>query len=134
MAERDQRSTVDFLEPVLQVRDDRHRHEQRSRDLEQRWPLDRLYVSPEVSVAAAEIAVPPATRSCLDHHRHRHATDPRIVGSHLLEQRLERGVERSLNADLLGEIQCEIVECGNSHSLLLYDLAFRSARSLTRVN
>src|SRR5262245_32638857 len=117
MPERDQRSTVDFPEPVLQVRDDRHRHEQRSRDLEQCWPLDRLNVSPEVSVVVAEIAVPATTRSCLEHHRHRHATDARVVWAHLLQQRLERGVERSLDADLFREIECEIVERGYSHSV-----------------
>jgi hypothetical protein len=117
MPERDQRSAIDFRQPVLQIRDDRHRHEQRSRNLEQRRPLDRLHVSPEVPVVAAEIAVPTATRSCLDHHWHRHPTDSSVVWSHFLEQRLERGVERSLDADLFREINREIVECSNSHSI-----------------
>ena len=117
MAERDERAAIDFLQPVLQVGYDGHRHEQRSVNFEQRRALDCLHVPPEMSIVISQIAIPTATRPCLDHHRHRHAADARVVWSHFLEQRLERHVERRLNADLLGEIQGEIVECGNSHSI-----------------
>ena len=55
----DQRSAVFLAQPVLHIRDSRIGHEQRSRNFEQRRPLDGLHVSPEVSVAIAQVAVPP---------------------------------------------------------------------------
>src|SRR5216110_2093137 len=101
MPECDQRPAIHRLEPVLDVRDDRHGPEERTGDLEQRWSLDRLHEAPEMTVVAAEIAEPPATRPRLEHHRHRDSSDSLVAGSHLLEQRLERRLERCVDLDLL---------------------------------
>src|SRR6185369_8539993 len=87
VAEADERATLHLLEAVLNVRDDRHRHEERSGDLEQRGPLDRLYVAPEVAVVVAQIAKPAAAGPGLEHHGHRHAADSGVAGPHLLQER-----------------------------------------------
>src|SRR5436309_1873869 len=66
--EHDERAAVDFLQAVLHVRHDRRRQEQRTGDLEQRGPLDRLDMPPEMTVVLAEIAEPSAARPRLDRH------------------------------------------------------------------
>src|SRR5450631_1183398 len=86
----DQRSAVFLAQPVLHIRDRRIGHKQRSRNFEERRPLDGLYVSPEVSVVIAEVAVPPSARPGLDLHRHRSAVRRFIPRSDLFQQRSER--------------------------------------------
>src|SRR5688572_15836472 len=66
--ERDQRPAVDFLEPVLQIRRYGERHHHWSRDLEQRWTLDRLHVTPEMPIVVAKLAEPAAARPRLECH------------------------------------------------------------------
>src|ERR1700745_51995 len=83
--------TVLFAEPVLHVRHNRIRHEQRPGDLQQRRTLDRLHVSPQVAVAIVQIAEPPPARPRFDLHRHL-AVLTLILGPNLLEQRFERGL------------------------------------------
>src|SRR5207245_8798025 len=50
VVEFDQRSSVHLAQPVLHVRDDRIRHEQRPSDFQKCRPLDCLHVSPEMTV------------------------------------------------------------------------------------
>src|SRR5438874_940813 len=73
MPKGDQRPALDFLQPVLHVRCDRKRHHQRSGDFEERRSLDRLYVSPEMTVAMSEITEPPTTGKRFDGHRQKRA-------------------------------------------------------------
>src|ERR1700722_3793968 len=51
MVKLNQSSAIFFAQPILQIRDHRIRHEKGSGNFQQRWPLDGLHVSPEVSVA-----------------------------------------------------------------------------------
>src|SRR5262249_37384824 len=86
--EGDERPAVDLGEPILHVRDDRRRHEERTGDLEQRRPLDGLDMAPEMAVAVAEIAEPAAAWMGLDDHRQRFAIGRFVGGPNLLEQRV----------------------------------------------
>src|SRR5215470_1559786 len=69
--ELDQRSARFFAQPVLHVRRDRIRHKKRPVELEQRRPLDRLDVPPQIPVVVAKVAVPPTTRPGLELHGQR---------------------------------------------------------------
>src|SRR5262245_57785128 len=64
----DQRSAGFFLQAVLHVRDNRVRHEERSRNLEERRTLDCLHVPPEMAVVVAEVPEPAPAGSGLDRH------------------------------------------------------------------
>ena len=61
MMELDERSAIFLAQPVLQIGDNRIRHEQRTGKFNQRGPLDGLHVSPEMPVAISQIAIPPAS-------------------------------------------------------------------------
>src|SRR5260370_42261815 len=56
----EQCSAIFLAQAVLHIRYDWIGHEQRPRNLEQRWPLDGLHHSPKVAVVVAQVAVPPA--------------------------------------------------------------------------
>src|SRR5882724_1226880 len=61
VVEDDQGSTIDFFQPVLDVGKERVGGSHRSYEFQQRGPLDGLDVGPEVAIAVAEVAVPPAS-------------------------------------------------------------------------
>src|SRR5258708_4428453 len=69
--ELDQCSTVGLNQAVLHIRDDRIGHEQWPVDFKQCRALDGLYVSPEMTVPIAQIAVPPSPGPRLNLHGHR---------------------------------------------------------------
>src|SRR5262245_8136391 len=53
--ESDQGSAFNRRQPVLEVQHGGERHEKRTPDLEQRRPLDRLHVAPEMPVVPSEV-------------------------------------------------------------------------------
>src|ERR1700690_2419016 len=54
----DQRSALHLTQPVLHVGADRIGHEQRPIELQQRGPLDRLHMAPQMAVLTAQVAIP----------------------------------------------------------------------------
>ena len=69
----------------------------------QRRPLDALHEPPEVAVVAAELTIPAAARTRLEHHRQRLAVGRFVLAAHLRDQRLERLLQRCAHADLFGD-------------------------------
>jgi hypothetical protein len=76
-------------EADLDVVNDRIGHEQRSGDLKQRWPVDRLNATPVVSVIVAQVSEPATPRSRLEREWKRCAIARFIGGPQLFEQRSE---------------------------------------------
>src|SRR6266849_194963 len=115
--ELDQRSTVGLAQAVLYIRDHRIGHEQRPADFEQRRPLDGLHVSPEMTVAIAQIAVPPSPWPRLNLHGHRGAFHDFIVRSQLFEQCSEGHIQGRTDMDFLSNVQCQILSalCCRNH-------------------
>src|ERR1700757_1752912 len=118
-------------------------HHERAGKFKKRWLLDGLNVGPEMAIAIAEITVPAAARPGFENHGERIAVGLFVVRAELLKERPEGGLDRCLDADLLGYGQGQIFQyrCGYSHdcSFSVFselemgnDLA--SARSLMRVS
>src|SRR5882724_2896782 len=142
VAERDRGPPALFLEPVLKVRGHAERHHERSRDLEQRGPLDCLHVTPQVSVAVAQVAEPAAAGPSLELHGHGGVVVPLVGGAYLLEQRRERRGDGRADVNFLHDVERQIVDgwgdCGHGCFLGLVSLspllASCSARCLIRVS
>src|SRR5579864_3973760 len=100
VVELDHRLAALLAQPVLQVRHDRIRHEQRPGNLKQRGTLDRLHVSPQMSVAVAQIAEPAPAGPGLQLHRHLSLL-ALVLRPQLLEKRLERLLQRCPHTNLL---------------------------------
>src|ERR1035441_10289085 len=107
VVELDQRSPIFFAQPVLQIRNHRIRHEQRSGDFDKRRPLDGLHVSPEMAVAITQVAVPPSAGPRLDLHRHSLALRCVILRSKLFQQRRERHLQRRPHVNFLRNVCCQ---------------------------
>src|SRR5437879_3948611 len=105
----DQSSTVGLSQAVLHIRDDRIGHKQRPADFEECRPLDRLHVSPEMTVAIAQIAVPPSPWPRLNLHGHRCAFLDFIVRPELFEQCSEGHIQRRANMNFLSYVQRQIL-------------------------
>src|SRR5262249_29901040 len=90
-------------QPVLDVVDARERHEQRPAQLQQRRRLDDLHVPPEVAGIVAEVAISPAARPRLDYPGERLAVRHLPARADLLEDRLERDLDRRGDLDLPGD-------------------------------
>src|ERR1044071_10034152 len=80
-------------------------------------------MSPQVTVAVAEIAEPPAAGPCLEHHRHRGVLVTEIGRAELLEQRGKRLVDRGADADLFDEIERHLIY---SRSNCSHEFSFQS--------
>jgi len=68
-----------------------------------------------MAVAIAEVAKPAAAGPRFEHHGHGLVVAHFVVGSELLEQRGEGGVERGADANFLSDVQRQIVQhawCG----------------------
>src|SRR5262245_39924469 len=99
MAERQERPTVDWCQPVLHVRDNWRRDKEWPADLQQRGPLDRLHDAPEVAVAVAEIAKPSPAWPRLDRHREPVAGRRLVVRPHFFQERFEGPLERGADVN-----------------------------------
>src|SRR5437899_4154291 len=108
----DHRLAVLFAQPVLHIRHDGVRHEQRPGDLQQRRTLDRLHVPPQVAVAIAQIAKPSPARPRFDLHWHL-AVLILILGTNLLEQRFECCLQGRVDVDLLRDRQGQTFNARN---------------------
>src|SRR5438874_2249067 len=82
----DDRLITNFLQPILQVRNDRIGHEQGTADFEQCRLLDRLHDAPEMTVVVAEIAKPAPAWPRLECHAHRSDVGAGVEWSHLFKK------------------------------------------------
>src|ERR1700691_477390 len=110
--ELDQRLAALLAEPVLDIVGNRLRHEERPAEFKQGRPLDRLHHAPAVAVAIAEIAEPAPTGPRFDLEGHWRAVGLFIGRAHLLQQRSEGHVNGSLDANFLGDFECEGFDVG----------------------
>src|SRR5579864_1244057 len=110
--ELDNSLAVLFAQPILHVRHNRVRHEQRPGNLQQRRTLDRLHMPPQVAVAIAQIAEPSPARPGFDLHRHL-ALLTLILGTNLLEQRFECCLQGRVDVDLLRDCQGQTLNSRN---------------------
>jgi hypothetical protein len=85
----------------------------RSGNLEQRGSLDRLHVSPEMTIVISEIAEPAAAGPGFDDHGQRLPVGRFVAGPHLLQQRVEGGVHGGTHVNLLRHIQGEVLALSN---------------------
>ena len=106
----DQRSAGFLAEAVLHVRDNRVGHEQWPGKFEQRRALDGLHVGPEMPIAVAQVAIPPATGPWLDLHGHGVPFRVGAPGADLLEQRGEGDIQGRAHVHFLRNIQNTVLD------------------------
>src|SRR5260370_652866 len=104
----DQRPACHLAQAVLHIGNGWIGHKQWPTDFQERRPLDGLHDSPEMAVVVPQIAIPSAPRPRLDLHRHRFVIRGCVEGSELLQQRSERGLQRSAYVDFLRDVQRQI--------------------------
>ena len=101
VTEPDDGDAVLLAEAVLNVVGDRVGHEERAGNFQQGRLLDCLHDTPEMAVAATEVAEPAASGPGLEFHGHGGSVARFVVRPELLEQRRERPIEGRADADFL---------------------------------
>src|SRR5271168_815447 len=106
--EHDECAAVSFAEAILHVGNDGIGHEQRADEFDKRGAFDGLYVGPEMAVAVAKVAVPPAAGPSLELQGHGLVIGSFVAGAELLEKCREGVLERGADVDFLGDVQGEV--------------------------
>src|SRR6266702_4742849 len=146
--EGNQRSAIDFAQPVLHVRHERERRKQRPNKLQQRGPHNRLHVGPEMPIAIAHVAIPASAGPRFDLYIQRFAVWRLVARPKLFEQRGKGDIQRRLDVDFLVDRKSQVFKSlfGGNHrhhfSLRFVCVDFKSepwrtiasARSFTRFN
>src|SRR5688572_33386225 len=80
-----------------------------------------------MTVVPAQVTEPSAARARLDDHRQGLPLGRFVGRAHLLEKRRKACLERRPHMDIVRDVQCEVIECGDrgGHKFLLHWLFAR---------